>query len=110
MFITEVQLFELKYRLNGQYNGMPLSQIFLEELIKFNTAASRNNRLPLVEVIKPYYHRYVDKNEYFDKSIHVWFPDNSILVIDLNDEDDWKACYILENAVIKHTFEYKREC
>lgn len=109
MFITEAQLFELKYRLNSKYNGMPLSQIFLEELIRFNTGTSANHRLPLLDAIKPYYHRYVAKNDYFDKSIHVWFPDNSICVIYLNDENEWKGCHILENAIIKHTFEYERK-
>lgn len=103
MFITEAQLFELKYRLNGQYNGMPLAQIFLEELIRFNTGTSANHRLPLLDAIKPYLHRYIT-----NKIIEVHFFDDSVLLIELNENDDWENCRILEAGLYKHIFDYER--
>lgn len=108
-FITEEQLFELKYRINGEYNGMCLAQIFAEELIKYNSLASERYRLPLVDAIKPYYHRYVDKSADCDKHIDVWFPDNSLLIIDLFEDDSWKGSHVLEGGVYKYVYEYIRK-
>lgn len=99
-FITEEQLFELKYRINSQYNSMPLAQIFLEELHKYNSGAGHNDyRLDLIDSIKPFFHRYV--NDFCE----VKFPDNSMLLIRFENGVK-KTCGIFEGDFYSHIIDY----
>lgn len=79
MFLKdEDKLFELKYQTTSKYFGKELSEIFIEEFIRFNTGRSPKTRLGLEDVIKFYLHRYIN-----DDLIEVHFADKSLLLIRL---------------------------
>lgn len=101
MFITDDQLFELKYRLNSKYFGKTLAEIFLEELIRFNSGTSSTSRLGVIDAIKPYYHRFIDD------FCEVKFQDDSILIIKI-ENDEWKSCEVYKGGFAQLVTEYSR--
>ncbi len=102
MFITEDQLFELKYRLGGKYYGLPLAEIFLKELYEFSKGSIK---LDLISEIKYFYHRYIYEYDYWD----VKFSDNSELVIEKDEYGNWSSAKVFKGSYSRLVTHYKFE-
>ncbi len=99
MFITEDQLFELKYRLGGKYYGLPLAEIFLKEFSELN----KSKKFDLLFIIRNYYHLFNDN----EKAIYVKFSDDSIMVIESLDNEEFFNIKIFSGSYTPLYAEYQ---
>ena len=80
MFINEEKLLEIKSDLDraSYFHNVPLSDIFIKELVKFNESTSYEFELDIMVAIKPFFHAFRDSKCY------VKFSDNSLIIIEEN--------------------------
>ena len=100
MFITTQQLFELKYRLGGQYYSLPLAEIFFREWDMVN----RQHKLPILTAINSFFHAFVEENLCLAK-----FDDDSYLVIEKDENEKWSIIKICESHACFKFAEF-RDC
>lgn len=84
MFITEKEMFELKYQSNSEYSDMCLAKIFLLEYHKVK------DKFNFFNEIRYFYHLYSEN----EAQCSVKFIDNSILLLEKDSNEKWSSASI----------------